>query len=58
MAPTEILAKQHYESITNYFKDFDMKITLLTGSTTKKQKEKIYGQILSLFSIKGETTKI
>lgn len=47
MAPTEILAKQHYESITNYFKDFDMKITLLTGSTTKKQKEKVYGQILA-----------
>ena len=45
MAPTEILAKQHYESITNYFKDYDIKICLLTGSQTKKQKEKLYNEI-------------
>ena len=45
MAPTEILAKQHYESISNYFKDYGIRIALLTGSITKKSKEKIYEQI-------------
>lgn len=45
MAPTEILAKQHYESIKEYFKEYDINITLLTGSLTKKQKEKLYTQI-------------
>ena len=45
MAPTEILAKQHYESIKEYFKNYNIHISLLTGSLTKKQKEKIYNQI-------------
>ena len=45
MAPTEILAKQHYESISNYFSDYDIKIEILTGSLTKKQKEKIYERL-------------
>ena len=45
MAPTEILAKQHYESIKNYFENYDIKIELLTGSLTKKQKEKIYEKL-------------
>lgn len=45
MAPTEILAKQHYESIKEYFKEYDINISLLTGSITKKQKENIYNQI-------------
>ena len=45
MAPTEILAKQHYESIINYFSDYDIKIEILTGSLTKKQKEKIYERL-------------
>ena len=33
MAPTEILAKQHYESLQNYFASYDIKIGLLTGTT-------------------------
>lgn len=45
MAPTEILANQHYESIKEYFKEYDINISLLTGSITKKQKENIYNQI-------------
>ena len=45
MAPTEILAKQHYESLQNYFAPYDIKIGLLTGSLTKKAKEKLYEQI-------------
>ena len=45
MAPTEILAKQHFTSIKEYFKEYDINIALLTGSLTKKQKENIYNQI-------------
>lgn len=45
MAPTEILAKQHYESIKNYFKDYNINIALLTGSMTKRAKEQIYNEI-------------
>ena len=45
MAPTEILAKQHYEQVKNYFSNYDIKVELLTGSLTKKQKEKIYERL-------------
>jgi ATP-dependent DNA helicase RecG len=36
MAPTEILAKQHFESFISYFKNTDIEIGLLTGSGCKK----------------------
>jgi len=39
MAPTEVLARQHYESALNYFKGFKMNIGLLVGSMTKKEKD-------------------
>ncbi|MEG1827935.1 MAG: ATP-dependent DNA helicase RecG [Cellulosilyticaceae bacterium] len=41
MAPTEVLAKQHYEFLMQVFEPFGMRIALLTGSTTKKQKNQI-----------------
>ena len=41
MAPTEILAQQHYESLTETFEDIGINVELLTGSVTKKQKEGI-----------------
>jgi ATP-dependent DNA helicase RecG len=41
MAPTEILAKQHYEEIKKVLKDFPLNIQLLSGSTTPKNKELI-----------------
>lgn len=41
MAPTEILAKQHYESFLDTFEGSDINVEILTGSTTKKQKELI-----------------
>ena len=42
MAPTEILAAQHYEGITEVCRNLGITIELLTGSTTKKEKERIY----------------
>lgn len=39
MAPTEILIKQHYENIKKILTDLDIEI--LTGSTTKKDRDKI-----------------
>lgn len=45
MAPTEILASQHYISINNFLKDFDLKVGLLTGSLSKKEKEKILEEL-------------
>ena len=42
MAPTEILATQHYNEATKLFSKTKMNIALLTSSTKKKEKEKIY----------------
>ena len=42
MAPTEILANQHYLNLCEFLKDTDVKIALLTGSTSKKDKTTIY----------------
>ena len=47
MAPTEILAAQHYETLQNLLKNTDVNVALLTGSTRKKQREKIAEQLLS-----------
>lgn len=38
MAPTAILARQHYEGISKMLKPFDMKVELLTSDITKKNK--------------------
>ena len=45
MAPTEILAQQHYLSFADTLKDFGIKIELLVGSLTKKQKEKVLDKV-------------
>ncbi len=41
MAPTEILATQHYETLTRLFADMDISLELLTGSTSAKRKREI-----------------
>ncbi len=41
MAPTEVLAEQHYETIRKMLEPFPVKIALLTGSTPAKEKRKI-----------------
>jgi ATP-dependent DNA helicase RecG len=38
MAPTEVLAKQHFEELTNLYSGYGIKVCLLTGSMTKKEK--------------------
>jgi len=46
MAPTEILATQHFHSITNMLKDMDVEIGLLTGSTKAAQRKIIHRRLL------------
>jgi len=41
MAPTEILAKQHFESFIEYFSNFNMNIGLITSSGCKKFPSKV-----------------
>jgi ATP-dependent DNA helicase RecG len=41
MAPTEILAVQHFNSITELLKDMPVNVQLLTGSTKKAARNKI-----------------
>lgn len=41
MAPTEILANQHYSEIKKVLKDYDLNIKLLCGSTSDKEKASI-----------------
>ena len=47
MAPTEVLARQHYESVTSLFETYGIKIkvVLLTGSMTAKEKRRAYDRI-------------
>ena len=47
MAPTEVLAIQHYENACKLFKDTNFKIGLLTGKMTLKEKKEIYKKIES-----------
>lgn len=42
MAPTEILAQQHFQSLTALLADLPLRIELLTGSTKKKQRSEIH----------------
>lgn len=49
MAPTEVLAKQHYTSIMELFDEYNipLKVELLTGSMTVKEKREAYERIAS-----------
>ncbi len=47
MAPTEILARQHYESLKEIFDKLGLKSALLLGATTAAEKKKIYAEISS-----------
>lgn len=47
MAPTEILANQHYQSISPYFEKLGLGIKLLTGSTRKSERKVIHEGLMS-----------
>ena len=47
MAPTEILARQHYKLAKEIFKDTNYKIEFLTGKTENKQKKEILQKLES-----------
>ena len=46
MAPTEILATQHYQTITTMLKGMDIKIRLLTGSSARSLRKEISESLL------------
>lgn len=45
MAPTEILANQHYDTISSLVAPLGITVKLLTGSTKKKEKEEILSDL-------------
>lgn len=45
MVPTEVLAKQHYRSLSTLLSEFGINICLLTGSMTAKEKREAYALI-------------
>ena len=47
MAPTEILARQHYESLVGMLKGQLVNVAILTGSTTAKQRRQLHEQLES-----------
>jgi ATP-dependent DNA helicase RecG len=46
VAPTEILAQQHYSSILEMLKNTEVQCFLLTGSSTKKQRNEIHNKLM------------
>lgn len=46
MAPTEILAQQHYENISKQLGDMEVKVALLTGSTKTAERKEIHQGLL------------
>lgn len=45
MAPTEILAEQHFKNAVKFFEGTPLRVTLLTGSQTAAQKRELYKAI-------------
>lgn len=53
MVPTEILAQQHFESISKLLENTDVKVDLLTGSLSSKNKKEVREKLKS-----GETNLV
>lgn len=47
MAPTEILASQHYKTLSEFLEPFGVQVCLLTGSMTAKKKSQLRERIAS-----------
>jgi ATP-dependent DNA helicase RecG len=50
MAPTEILAQQHFQTFKDLLQDMDLKTELLTGSSSTKERKRIHASLMD-----GET---
>ncbi|MDI6883392.1 MAG: ATP-dependent DNA helicase RecG [Patescibacteria group bacterium] len=48
MAPTEILAKQHFQEVTKLLRPFKIKIALLTGKEDKIMAQKLENEVLEI----------
>lgn len=47
MAPTEILAQQHFQSISKFLNGMNVKVGLLTGSTKTKERKELHAALQS-----------
>ena len=47
LAPTEILANQHFKSLSELLIDYDVKVDLLTGSSKTRERNTIHSNLLS-----------
>lgn len=47
MAPTEILAEQHYATLNDLYKTFEVNLRLLTGSLRSEERQEAYREISS-----------
>ena len=47
MVPTEVLAMQHFKDLEKLFAPYKMKVALLTGSMTAKEKRAVYEELTS-----------
>jgi ATP-dependent DNA helicase RecG len=47
MAPTELLANQHYKTISGFLEGMGISVLLLTGSTRKNEREVLHEQLRS-----------
>ena len=45
MAPTEILAQQHYNSLSNSLENINVNVKILTGSTKKKNRLQLFSEL-------------
>ena len=45
MAPTEILAQQHFKNISKELEELDIKVALLTGSCKAKERKELHEQL-------------
>lgn len=46
MAPTEVLARQHYEELSQRFSDYGIRTACLVGSTPIREKRKLYDDLV------------
>ncbi len=47
MAPTEILARQHFDTISRFLEGIDLHVHILTGTTAAKERELIFEELRS-----------